>query len=155
VLILGILLSTLLSNSLNQYSSLSVKDTASTPYRRNITSSSSSAKQPFLSHCLPRKIPQIYHLVFISLYISTVIFCHSKFVSLAFTSEPGGPCSCIYEPPVTAWHSYPPGTGSPFHLLIGLAGLLRRYSNPPLQGVIGNIVLYILIFTLLDRAGIA
>jgi hypothetical protein len=45
--------------------------------------------------------------------------------------QPGGPGSCTYFHQEQGGPVIPPGTGFPFRRLSRLAGLRRRYSNPP------------------------
>jgi hypothetical protein len=45
--------------------------------------------------------------------------------------QPGGPGPCIYIRQQQGGPVIPPGTGFPFCRLLRLAGLRRRYSNPP------------------------
>jgi hypothetical protein len=74
------------------------------------------------------------HPVFTSFHFATTIFLQNKSVSLASNPQPGRPGPCIYVP---QWQSGPaiiPITGFPFRRLLGLAGLRRRYSNPPSHG---------------------
>jgi hypothetical protein len=46
-------------------------------------------------------------------------------------SQPGGPGPCIYISQEQGGPVIVPGTGFPFCRLLRLAGLRRRYSNPP------------------------
>jgi hypothetical protein len=48
--------------------------------------------------------------------------------------QPGGPCPCTYIPEEQGGTVIPPDTGFPFRRLIRLAGLRRKYSNPPPHG---------------------
>jgi hypothetical protein len=48
--------------------------------------------------------------------------------------QPGGPGPRIFIPQEQGGPVIPPGTGFPFRHLLRLAGLRRRYSNPPPHG---------------------
>jgi hypothetical protein len=78
---------------------------------------------------------------------ATIIFLSKHVRRLASNPQAGGPGSCIYDPQWQGGPVIPLGIGLPFQPLIGLEGLLWRYSNPPPHGVIRNIVLYTLSFT--------
>jgi hypothetical protein len=91
-----------------------------------IWSSSSLAKQSFLSHSLPYEIMpnvsvKIDHPVFTSLDFARTIFLWNKAINPESTPQPGGPGLCIYVPPVIS-----PGTGFPFRLLLRFARLRWR-----------------------------
>jgi hypothetical protein len=99
----------------------------------------SSAKQPFLSHSLPKKIlPGLSWLdqqVFTSLDFATLIFfLQSMVVSLASNPQTGGPGFCSYVPRLEDGPVIAPGTGFPFRRLLRLAELRWRYSNRPPHG---------------------
>jgi hypothetical protein len=59
--------------------------------------------------------------------LMTILYC------LRFETQPTWRARPLYlYPPGTGWHSYiPPGTGFPFRLLLRLAGLRWKNSNPP------------------------
>jgi hypothetical protein len=59
--------------------------------------------------------------------LTAIFYCHLRL------PQPGGPGPCIYIPQEQGGPVIPPGTGFPFRRLLQLAGLRRRYSNPPLH----------------------
>jgi hypothetical protein len=63
-------------------------------------------------------------------------------VSVSRLSQPGGPGPRIYIPQEQGGPVIPSGTGLPFHRLLRLAGMRRRYSTPPLRGN-WSLVIYI------------
>jgi hypothetical protein len=72
------------------------------------------------------------HPVFISLDFTTLYFLQSKVIIPASNPSPGGPGLCTYFP--FTWQGgrvIIQGTRLPFHHLLWLTGLQRRYSNLP------------------------
>jgi hypothetical protein len=109
-----------------------------------LLSSSPLAKQPFLSHSLPQKIPVIRlfpvicpesdHSVFTSVDFATTICLQSKAFSFPSNPQPGGPSPCIHVPQRQGGPLIPPGTGFYFLRLLRLAGQRWHYSILPPRG---------------------
>jgi hypothetical protein len=76
--------------------------------------SSSTAKQPFLSHSLPQKFVR-FDLVFTSLDFVTIIFFYrARSSALRPNSQRGGPGLCIYVPSGRMAQLYPQAPSSLF-----------------------------------------
>jgi hypothetical protein len=93
-----------------------------------ISTSSSLAKLPFLSHSLSQKIAP-YCIWFSLLSTSWQIFLQSKVVSLASNPQPGGLGPCIYVPLRQGGPVITSGTGFPFCRLLRLTELRWSYSH--------------------------
>jgi hypothetical protein len=74
------------------------------------------------------------HPVLASSNFATIIFLHSKVVSIASNPQPGEPGSCIY---VLKWQGDPvifQSNRFPFHYILSHTGLWWTYPNPPPHG---------------------